>query len=285
MTASESATPGGSLGLFMDALRRLLRPLVRLAISQGLTFPALAELLKAVYVETAARDFALAGKGQTDSRVSLLTGVHRKDVRRLREARATAAQPAMPKSVSLGAQIAAAWSSRAGYIDATGSPVPLPRSAAADAPSFDALVQSVSKDIRSRVLLDEWVRLGVVEIDAEGLVRLASAAFVPVTGLPEKSFYLGQNIHDHVAAIAHNFSDGAPFLERCVHYDNVAIGDIAELARLAETHGMKALRAVNARVADARRPVSAGDWRMNFGVYFYAEPVSERSEPSNEAEA
>lgn len=281
MSASETASPGpgGSLGLLMDALRRLLRPLVRLAISHGLTFPALAELLKQTYVETAASDFVLADKGQTDSRVSLLTGVHRKDVRRLRQAGATEAQAAMPKSVSLGAQIAAAWSSRGGYIDASGNPLALPRSAAAGEPSFDALVQSVSKDIRSRVLLDEWIRLGVAEIDQAGLVQLTRAAFVPVTGLPEKSFYLGQNIHDHIATIAHNFGDGVPFLERCVHYENVSLEDVADLARLAETHGMRALRAVNARVADERRTVLAGSWRMNFGIYFYAEPVSGQSEP------
>lgn len=284
MSASEleSPGPGGSLGILMEALHRLLRPLVRLAISQGFTFPSLAELLKEVYVETAASDFVLAGKVQTDSRVSLLTGVHRKDVRRLRETRIAVARAAMPKSVSLGAQIAAAWSSRAGYVDAAGNPLPLPRSAAPGEPSFDALVQSVSKDIRSRVLLDEWLRLGVVGIDQTGLVQLTSAAFVPVTGLPEKSFYLGQNIHDHIAAIAHNFGDGVPFLERCVHYQNVTLEDVTDLARIAETTGMKALRAVNARVVDGRRPVSAGDWRMNFGVYFYAEPVSVRSEPDVE---
>lgn len=285
MSASDLASPGpgGSLGLLLEAMRRLLRPLVRLAIGSGLTYPALAELLKAVYVETASGDFALSTRGQTDSRVSLLTGIHRKDVKRLREAAVESLQTPMPKSVSRGARIAAAWNSRADYIDAAGSPLPLPRSAPPGEASFDALVQSVSKDIRSRVLLDEWVRQGVVEVDADDMVRLTSAAFVPVTSLPEKTFYLGQNIHDHIAAIAHNFGDGTPFLERCVHYENVRPEDVGELARLAETNGMKALRAVNARVADGRRPVAAGDWRMNFGVYFYAEPLSAPSEPHVES--
>lgn len=67
-------------------IARLLRPLVRLFIRSGLTFPALADLLRELYVNVAEYDFALSGKEQTDSRVSLLTGIHRKEVRRLRGA-------------------------------------------------------------------------------------------------------------------------------------------------------------------------------------------------------
>ena len=99
------------------------------------------------------------------------------------------------------------------------------------------------------------------------------------------SFYLGQNIHDHIAAVAHNFGAEAPFRERCVHYENVRAGDITEFARLAETNGMKALRAVNARVADKRHAAHDVAWRMNFGVYFYAEPVAEKSESTLERQA
>lgn len=67
-------------------LARLLRPLVRLCIRSGMTFPALAQLLRELFVNVAEHDFALDGKPQTDSRVSLLTGIHRKEVARLRGA-------------------------------------------------------------------------------------------------------------------------------------------------------------------------------------------------------
>jgi len=67
-------------------LARLLRPLVRLCIRGGMTFPALAQLLRELFVNVAEHDFALEGKEQTDSRVSLLTGIHRKEVARLRGA-------------------------------------------------------------------------------------------------------------------------------------------------------------------------------------------------------
>jgi hypothetical protein len=281
LDASGSKPPITAL---VSALRRLLRPVIRLAIHYGLTYPSLAEMLKSVYVEVADREFQLDGKPQTDSRVSMLTGVHRKDVKRLRgEAAADARE--VPKSVSLGAQIAALWSSRPEYLTKDGEPRPLPRLSADESqPSFDSLVRSISRDIRSRVVLDEWLRLGVVSMEHDEIL-LNRAAFVPASGFEEKAFYLGQNLHDHAAAIAHNVvAQRAPMLERCVHYDDVDGEAIASLAQAAESWGMKALRAVNTKVLDASAaPDSAlGKWRMNFGLYFYAEPM-EGAAPSPEA--
>lgn len=68
----------------LSALRRVMRPLVRLMLRKGVTYTMFADLLKEVFVDVAHREFRLDGTVPTDSRVSLLTGVHRKDVRRLR---------------------------------------------------------------------------------------------------------------------------------------------------------------------------------------------------------
>src|SRR4051812_19434109 len=101
-------TPPSAL---VAAVRRILRPLARLLTAQGISFPMLAELLKQIYVEEAVRHFGLDGEPPSDSRVSLLTGVHRKDVKRLRRLR-TEEGEAMPEMVALGAQLAAAWTTR-----------------------------------------------------------------------------------------------------------------------------------------------------------------------------
>ena len=276
MARGAFSVPGSKppITVLLSALRRLLRPVIQLAIHYGLTYPALAEMLKSVYVEVADREFQIDGKPQTDSRVSMLTGVHRKDVKRLRSESDVDTRE-LPKSVSLGAQIAAVWSSRPEYLTKDGEPRPLARLSTDESqPSFDSLVRSVSTDIRSRVVLDEWLRLGVVSMDDDNVV-LNRAAFVPASGFEEKAFYLGQNLHDHAAAIAHNVvSERSPMLERCVHYDGVDGEAIGTLAQAAEVWGMKALRAVNSKVLEGNPQESAlGKWRMNFGLYFYAEPM------------
>ena len=142
------------------AVRRLLRPLVRLLVSQGITYPFLTEILKQVYVETAADEFALGGKRPTDSRLTLLTGVHRKDIRRL--LREPAPPEETPPGLTLGTQIVARWLGERAYCDAKGRPLALPRTPHAGGDrSFAALVESVSKNVRPRSVLDECARVRI----------------------------------------------------------------------------------------------------------------------------
>jgi len=267
-------TPPSAL---VAALRHLLRPLVRLLTAQAFTYPMLAELLKRIYVDEAVRHFWLDGEPPTESRVSLLTGVHRKDVKRLRQSRTDEGE-AMPEMVALGAQLAAAWTTRKDLRDARGRPRPLPRLASqGGARSFEGLVASISKDIRARPLLDEWLRLGVVKIDEQDRVVLKSSAFVPSRGFDEKAFYFGHNLHDHVAAAAHNMeAKGAPFLERSVHYEGLQSASVEKLAALSEKDGMAAVQAVyaEAKECDARdRKAEGPRQRITFGIYFYSEPA------------
>ena len=279
---------GGGVGahsvMLIAALRRILRPLVRFLLAQGVTYPYLAELLKSVFVEVAAqKDFALKGKRQTASRISLLTGVHRKDVKRLFATRHESMLP--PPNVSLGAQLVARWLGER-YVDAGGHPLPLPRLANdGGEKSFEELVASVSKDIRSRAVLDEWLRLGVVRLDEKDRVSLVVEAFVPKQGFDEKVFYLGQNVGDHLAAaVSNTLGRAAPFMERSVYYDALSRDSIEELNRLGTELGMRALQQINrrameleARDASERR---TNDRRMNFGIYFFdAEEPQDASPP------
>ena len=66
------------------AIRHLLRPLVRLLLLHGVSFTIFCELVKSAYVKVADAEFKLDAKPQTDSRISLLTGIHRREVSRLR---------------------------------------------------------------------------------------------------------------------------------------------------------------------------------------------------------
>lgn len=260
----------------VNALRHVLRPLVRLMLANGITFPFLAELMKGIFVDVAEHDFRIGDKSQTDSRISVLSGVHRKDVRRLREVAAEPGQ-SVPAVVSLGAQLVAEWTGSARYLNGEGHPLPLPRSASSpEQPSFETLVAGVSKDVRSRAVLDQWLQLGVVHLDEADQVVLNTEAFVPKKGFDEMMFYFGHNLHDHASAAAHNvMGEGTPFLERSVHYDRLSEASVAELAKLAEKTGMQAALAVNRRANELEsRDAEAEDsrQRITFGIYFYSAP-------------
>lgn len=260
----------------VSALRRLLRPVVRLLLNNAITFPYLSDLLKSIFVETAEKEFGLGVRPLTDSRITLLTGVHRKDVRRLRHAVVPEAAP--PSGLTLGTKIVARWLGDPSYLDPTGAPRPLPRTPhKGGAESFAALVEKVSTNVRPRSVLDELVRLGVVEIDAEDRVHLVTRGFVPGKELDAKAFYFGEAVHDHLAAAVDNLGGKGPaWLERSVYYDELSPAAVRQLADKSERLSMQVLQEINrdGMALEASDPPSPTQrMRMRLGVYFYAEPV------------
>ena len=257
---------------YVSALKLLLRPLVRGLISQGTTLPDMTALLKQVYVE-AAEDFRMSSKRLTDSRVSLITGVHRKDVKRLREE--TGDAPALSPHASIGAQVVARWTADPLFQDAGGNPAPLPRTGAE---SFDSLVETVSRDMRPRTLLDEWLHRGLVALNDEGHVTLNAAAFVPSSDYDDLAYYFGRNLHDHIATAVHNLEGAEPtLLERATYYDGLTAQSVDALEALAKTIGMEALVKLN-KEAHKRAKKDEGQAdatrRFNFGLYFYRDDVA-----------
>lgn len=256
----------------LSALQRVLKPLIRLALAQGINYQMLLETLKVVFVQVAEEDFKLQQREQTDSRISLLTGIHRKDVHRLRGQPDTSLnQSAL---VTLGSQLVGLWISHPDYLDANGAPKPLPRLASVGGDnSFERLVARVSKDIRARPVLDEWLRVGVARMDDNDCVCLNTEAFVPSEDFEGKLFFFQQNLHDHAAATAHNLMNlTPPMFERCVYYDGMTVEAIHELKALAEDQGMIALKTVNARAIElqaAADSTAKTDQRFTYALYFY----------------
>ncbi len=255
-------------------LARVLRPLVRLFIRAGITFPAVCDLLRELYVNVAEHDFALTGKSQTDSRVSLLTGVHRKEVARLRGAGAPVST--VPVAVSRTSRIMARWLSAPEFTDDDGQPLSLAR---AGEDSFETLVTSVTRDVRPRAVLDEWLDRGLVMLDGADRVLLTEAAFVPAGGSDQQLYYFGRNLHDHcAAAVANVIGLQPPFMERAVHYDGLSETIAVKLEAQSKKLAMTALKAANKEANASCESDGGGTWRWNFGVYVFREEAPVKGE-------
>ncbi len=264
----------------VNAIRRILKPLVRLLLRYQVTYQALLPLLKQTYVEVAEQEFTLPDKAQTDSRISLLTGVHRKDVRKFREQ--DASLEGAPVSVSMGGQMVAYWLSAPGY-QSKGRPVRLPLRSEGQTPSFEQLVQQVVHgDIRPRAVLDEWLALGVVKQDDDGLLCLQQEAFIPRSGEPELLFYLGRNVADHLQVASDNLTAAQPRIERSVCYAGLSEQAVDELHQLYRQQAGELLKHINQEALRLKQE-QPGDQRMNAGVFFTDDVAAvnkSRSEPS-----
>jgi hypothetical protein len=270
----------------LKAVRRLLRPLVRLLMRSGVTYPIVADLLRSLFVEVAAKELLLDTKARTDSRLSLLTGVHRKEIRRLRELPPDT--ETVPEVVTLSSQIIARWLGTRTYIDSAGRPKPLPRMPGRDTlESFEGLIASVTTDVRPRAVLDDWLSQGIVSLDADDVVRLEATAFIPRAGGEEQLFYFARNLHDHVAAAAANVGSAGParFLDRSLHYDLLTPEAAARLEAYAREAGVRVLLEANRLalelVGDEAAAREAGPTqRLNFGIYVFSEDEPPTPEPT-----
>ncbi|MCB2109754.1 MAG: hypothetical protein H6895_13855 [Defluviimonas sp.] len=251
---------------FRRVLLRLTTPLARVMVARGLSFGAASETLKEAMLAAVLAE----APDTTDSRVSLLTGLHRKDVKRLREA-----PTAPPRRGSLGAlaRVISHWRHRRGFRDAEGAPAALPRSAPARAPSFDRLIRETRVDLSAGTVWKELVQSGMAEETGDGRLRLlVSSAVDPTTG-PGAVEAFEKNLAAHLDTAAANLTrqPGAPArFERALHYSHLGAGSLARLDAEARAGAEALLLALDAlanelQEADAGRRDAKG--RFSLGVY------------------
>ncbi|MEM1430832.1 MAG: DUF6502 family protein [Pseudomonadota bacterium] len=261
---------------FPRLLRGLLRPLVRTLIARGVTAPAFYRLLKRVYVEVAHEDFRIGEAEPTDSRVSLLTGVHRRDVRSFLEEGDGGWEESRRKSATF-ATVLGQWLAREEYTAEDGSPLALARSGDAE-PNFETLVRSINTDIRPRTVLDELIRQGLVLEGEDGQLRVSYAA-VAGPGTDEgKLVFFAANVGDHLAAASENLlSDAPPFYERAVFYTRLTSTSLDGIEASARDKAQAMLEEINRDAASAQKADRSQDdntGRFRLGVYFYREAGS-----------
>ena len=266
--------------LILNSVLHLMRPAVRLMLRHGVAYPAFAAALKQVFLSSAQQELQARGMAQTDSAVSLLSGVHRRDVRTLTRAEDPA--PATQAFAGLASKVVARWLSQDLYLDDNQAPITIARTGLT--PSFDALVQAETQDVRPRSVLDELIRLGLAA-EADGQVTLLAHGFLPQAGLPELAAVMQDNLFDHLAAACENF-DGrarsdtsATFLEHSVFVDEITADSAGQLHNVSRAAWKLSFQAV---MRDAQRSfdhdavhASADErtHRARFGVYFYSTPM------------
>ena len=270
---------------FLLLLKGLMRPLVRTLISRGITAPAFYKLLKSVYVDVAYEEFRLKGTAPTDSRVTLLTGVHRRDVRAILSNDDDAWKTARGKSAAF-ATVLSRWMTRPEYQDGTGQPMALPRTSDDD-PNFEALVREINTDIRPRTILDELMRQELVHESDDGLLRISDGAFTGPTSDHDKLVFFAANVGDHLAAASQNLlAENAPFLERAVFYNRLSPGSVDQIEQHAGELAQNMLETLNAQSSHLQQTDQDGKGpkeRYRLGVYFYRESAkADQPKPKDE---
>lgn len=258
----------------LQAALQLMAPVVRWLLRHGIQYGAFSLALKRVFVEVAQQELQRSGAKQTDSALSVLSGVHRKDVRQLRDH-----DPSSPGHALLSpaSKLFTRWLGDRRFRDAAGRPRALPRTGAVR--SFESLAREISTDVHPRTLLEELVRRGLVHV-ADDRIEPDAEAFIPAGDAGEMLELFAANAHDHLAAAVQNLTTDEPRqLEQSVYAYGLSERSVEELGAIARVLWAEAFQRMvtEATLRYESDAGTAAPWRMRFGSYFHHEP--ERAEP------
>lgn len=227
-----------------QALLRILRPLARLLLRNGIPYGEFTELVKRAYVEAAFEDFSDGRRKTTDSKAAVLTGLTRKEVKRQREILAGQTLSSKPSAnTNRASRVVSGWVHDARYHGNDGQPARLPFEGER---SFTSLVRQYSGDMPPRSVLDELIRVGVVYSDeADGYLILKKRAYVPAGDSDEMLAIFGEDVADLIRTIDHNLTglkhDHQPLFQRTLTYNNIPVSVIEQWRALAADRSQQLL--------------------------------------------
>ncbi len=260
-----------------QAVSAALRSLIRILLRHGVAYDAFAELAKRAYVEVGMNEFGIPGKKQSISRVSVLTGLTRKEVARVAENPAPA-DTATAERYNRAARVIAGWVRDRDFLDRDGQPATLGQGGEQ---GFAALVRRHSGDMPVRAVLDELVRVGAVERLDDGKVRLRARSYIPAKSDIDKLQILGTDVSDLIRTIDHNIQHGNtdPLFQRKVMYDNLPSEAVPEFRKLSREQAQELLERIDHWLAQRDRdinPKSVGSGRMRagLGIFYFEEEVA-----------
>jgi hypothetical protein len=260
------------------AVLRILRPLVRILLRNGIPHRTFADLAKWVYVDVARTEFGIAGRKQTDSRVSIITGLSRKEVGRLKRAVQASDEEALYR-YNRAARVIAGWVKDRRFLDSKRAPKPLP--AEGNDSSFGELVKAYGGDVPPRAVLDELLSVSAVRKRKDGRLELLTGAYLPAGDEPAMLSILGTDTAHLNETIDHNISgkDDGRFFQRKVAYDNVPVEAAEQFRNLSAEQAQQFLESLDRFLSrhdrDANPSVAgSGRKKVGLGIYYFEEDAS-----------
>jgi len=262
------------------AILKLLRPLARILLRYGVSFSTFSDLAKWIYVDVAAKEFGIEGRKQSTSRVSVITGLSRREVMRVRQL----PRPDVSASTerhNRAARVIAAWRRDPDFLDAKGRPALLPMEG--PGATFSELVKRFSGNVPPRAILDELLHVGAVEQREDDKINLLTRAYIPRNIDAHKLNILGTDVQYLIATIDHNLKPDTTEarFQRKVSYDNLPNDVLPEFREIFTKKAQNLLESADQWLARRDRDVNpkvkgVGSNRAGFGIFFFEDSNADK---------
>jgi len=235
----------------------------------GMTWKEFSDLSKSAFVEAATEEFGIRGRPTNVSRVSILTGISRKEVKRQRDL-LQAPQASFSSKTSDATRVLSGWHQDPEYADGNGQPLAL--EASGGNPSFSSLFAKYGGDTPEQTLIRELRSAGSVETDDQGRFVAKSRYHMPIAMTEGNIRFFGSNLFDHAQTLSSNITgdDAARRFEGFAADERVAADAADEFRAFVDLRGQLFLEEVDDWL-NHHRAESASDKtqtvRLGVGVY------------------
>lgn len=256
---------------------RILRPLVRFLLRNGVLFHQFMDIVKWVYVDVAFES-KITGKKQTKSRVSVLTGLSRVEVAK-QTSREIHDMDDGEKWHRAG-RVLSAWASESDYQDDNGKPLVI--AIEGDTPCFEDLVTRHSGGSTVRAILDELVRVEAVKRNADDSVSLLRPFYLvdEAEQAIQQMQVVGFSAGSLLETLEHNTRDSQTDLrfQRLVFEEDLPVSTLDDLRSQLRESGQSWANQTDALLTEQKAAATKqpsgdkGTARVGMGIYYFEQP-------------
>ncbi|MBS94034.1 MAG: hypothetical protein CL799_06295 [Chromatiales bacterium] len=258
----------------LDALLMALRPIAKALLRAGIGYKEFSGIAKAAFVHVAAEDYGLRGRETNSSRIAVMTGITRKEVKKIRES-----GPGMlmkdfvresPASIVLDK-----WHSDSNYLDSLGQARILDYNSGQY--SFCDLVATYGGDVPPGAMRTELKRIGAVDLLPVGKIKATKSYFIP-DGVDDRLII---GLQDNIASVASTVAfncDPKRVVGVDTRYNSVSSVDGIDKQFLPEIHaharsemfllGDSFSKHLN-EFKDRSDPDNRDQYQIGIGLYYY----------------
>ena len=259
-----------SKNILREACSTVLRPFASMLLRCGMTWKEFSDLSKSVFVQVASDEFGIKNRPTNVSRVSILTGIDRKEVKRQRELLGHESPLAATKTTD-ATRVLSGWFQDSDYIDADANPLPLAEQG--QGPSFAALCGQYGGDIAATTLLKELLTTNTIERDANGALRPLRRYYQPAVSDDENLMFASQRIRELFETMNNNVfpsNKHAPIFGGYAANDTMSAEMIPKYREFLDKRGQEFLEEIDNWLTE-HAPVGESEVknpvRMGIGLY------------------
>jgi len=189
----------------LNGFQLVLRPIVKILLRYGIGYNEFAETVKLAFVDVGSSDFGIRGRPTNISRVAVMTGLTRKEVRRLRS-RIENGDDAPTVRTTPITEVLTRWHSESEFLTVQGKPAALQYALGDN--SFSELVKRFGGDVPPGAMRTEMKRMGLLEERDDGFLEVKSRFVISRDGVDTLLTSLVHGVYPLIATVARNTDPG-----------------------------------------------------------------------------